>query len=534
MADRQGRGRWLRSSLITLVVAAAGLLPSAVVTAGASGVAGSALTNVVITAFSQPGATGNGVTQEFDPTNASVTGIATATGLNLAVSGGTAGLQWSFVIEPPSGTSFRAGYYSRVQWAPTRTAGFSGIDISDAGSGCTSNSLTGGFDVRDLATSNSAITRLDLLYEVHCDSLGPALFGEIRIGEPKVAGLIVSSHSIAWPGVPGTGFGGYGTAVPIYVRNPGPAPVPVGTAALQGYGAKNFAVVDDTCSGASLPPGYSCSLFLRFFPSARGPRPAVLRLPLGTRLTNIQLDALVRPGTTGLSMTSQPGDSIGQGQNYDLTLANTAFALTAGSSGIVADLTTGSDVPWTVDMFAPGGQALAVGTYLHAAEYPGNGNSPGLSVYGDARGCNSITGSFKIKQIAFSASDGSLLNFDGTFTQYCDSDTGALTGELKYDAEPVTGPPPGVSGLAATATGSGLAISWANPASSGYRYTLVRIMPSGSPAGLAPYAGSAVYAGTGTSAGAHGLVKGDTYTVAAYTVDQYGNVSGPAETQVTF
>jgi hypothetical protein len=540
MADRQSRSRWLRPSLIALVAGAVSLVSSAVVTASAAGVtggaaaSGSSLANVVITAFSQPGATGNGVTQEFDATNASFTGTATGTGINLAVSGGTAGLQWTFVVEPPSGTSFRLGYYSKVQWAPTRTAGFSGIDISDAGSGCTSNSLTGGFDVRDLAGSGSAITRLDLLYEVHCDSLGPALFGEIRIGEPKVAGLIVSSRSIAWPGVPGTGYGGHGTAVTIYVRNPGRTPVPIGTVALQGYGAENFGVVDDTCSGATLPPGFSCSLFLRFFPSTRGPRPAVLRLPLGTRVTDIQLDALVRPGTTSLTMNSQPGDYIGQGQNYDLTLANTVFTLAADRSGIEAFLTTGSDVPWTVDIVAPAGQALADGTYLHAAEYPGNGNSPGLSVYGDSRGCNSITGSFKIKQIAFSAADGSLRNFDGTFTQYCDNDTGALTGELKYDAEPVTGPPPGVSALTATAAGAGIAISWANPASSGYRYTLVRIIPSGSPAGLAPYAGFAVYAGSGTNATAHGLVKGDTYTVAAYAVDQYGNVSAPAETQITF
>ena len=62
----------------------------------------------------------------------------------------------------------------------------------------------------------------------------------------------------------------------------------------------------------------------------------------------------------------------------------------------------------------------------------------------------------------------------------------------------------------------------------------MRIIPSGSPAGLAPHASAAVYAGTGTNAAAHGPVKGDTYTVAVYAVDQYGNVSAPAETQVTF
>jgi hypothetical protein len=526
MAGKQHANRWLRPSLVALAVGAAGLLPSAA-TAASSDIA-----NVVITAFSQPSATGNGVTQEFDATNASFTGTATTTGLNLSVSGGTRGLPWSFVIEPPSGTSFHAGYYSKVQWAQTRTAGYAGMDISDDGAGCVSG-LTGGFDVRDLAVSGSAITRLDLVYEVHCGPLSPALFGEISIGEPDPAGLIVSSRSITWPGLPGTGYGGYGTVAPVYVRNPGPAAVPVGTPSLQGYGAANFGVVDNTCGG-SLPPGYSCSLFLRFFPSAHGPRPAVLRLPLGTRVDSIQLDALVSPGTTTLTMKSQPGDFIGGGQDYDMTLENTIFSFNAAPSGVTASLTTGSDVPWAVDMYAPPGQNLAVGTYLHAQEYPNNGSNPGLSVSGDSRGCNTINGSFTIKQVAFSASGGSLEHFDGTFTQYCDNDTGALTGELKFDAAPVTAPPPAVSGLTAVSTSAGLGISWANPTSSIYRYTLVRIEPSPNPAGLAPYAGTAVYAGTGTSAVAHGLIKGATYTVVAYTVDEYGNVSAPAEYKVIF
>ncbi len=530
MAGKLRASRWLRPSLIALAVGAAGLLPSAVATAGP---ASSGIANVVITAFSQPSATGNGVTQEFDATNASVTGTATTTGLNLSVSGGTAGLPWSFVVEPPSGTSFRVGYYSKVQWAPTRTVGYAGMDISDDGTGCVSSGLTGGFDIRDLAVSGSAITRLDLVYEIHCAPLSPALFGEISIGEPDVARLIVSSRSITWPGLPGTGYGGYGTVAPVYVRNPGPAAVPVGTPSLQGYGAANFGVVDNTCGG-SLPPGYSCSLFLRFFPSARGPRPAVLRLPLGTRVDSIQLDGLVSPGTTSLTMKSQPGDSIGQGQDYNLTLKNTIFSFYATSGGLETSLTTGSDVPWAVDMYAPPGQNLAVGTYLHAREYPNNGSYPGLSVSGNGQGCDTVKGSFTIKQVAFSASDGSLEHFDGTFRQYCDNDTAALTGELKFDAAPATAPPPGVSGLTAATTSSGLSISWANPTSSIYRYTLVRIEPSPSPAGLAPYAGTAVYAGTGTSSVAHGLIKGDTYTVVAYTVDEYGNVSAPAECKATF
>ncbi len=40
--------------------------------------------------------------------------------------------------------------------------------------------------------------------------------------------------------------------------------------------------------------------------------------------------------------------------------------------------------------------------------------------------------------------------------------------------------------------------------------------------------------GTGTSVVVHGLTAGHTYTVVAYTVDTYGNVSSPVERSVTF
>ena len=69
--------------------------------------------------------------------------------------------------------------------------------------------------------------------------------------------------------------------------------------------------------------------------------------------------------------------------------------------------------------------------------------------------------------------------------------------------------------------------------SSRYRFTLVRIEPSGTLAGLSPAAGGAVFAGTGTTAAVTGLKAGRTYTVGAYPVDQYGNVSAPVESTVT-
>jgi len=242
-------------------------------------------------------------------------------------------------------------------------------------------------------------------------------------------------------------------------------------------------------------------------------------------------------------MQGQPGDFIGQGKTYQLNSANSSSTIYGGTGGIGDDSHGLEDAfrtfsvdqtPWTVDMYPANGAAFTVRTYSNAVIH-GPGSSPTrnqLEISGDGRGCDAIHGSFAVKQAAFSASNGFVQHFDATFIQYCDGDTAALTGELKYDAEPVTSAAP-VSALKATANSSGVAISWVNPASSRYRYTLVRAEPSGSPAGIAAFAGRNVYASTCTATVAHGLLTGHTYTVAAYAIDQYGNISLPVTHKIT-
>ena len=273
MRERRGHGlgRKTRVPFAVVILAIAQVLVAAPVLAVSPASAASAVSasNMVLTMFSAPGDfIGQGISREFNATNASISGTAASTGISLSVNGGTVDSSWSFLVDPPPGRSFREGYYSGVQRAEFRAAGHPGLDIAGSGRGCDAD--TGSFEVRDLALSGSKITRLDLLYTQYCDGGPGALFGEIRIGEPQPSGLLVSSNSITWPP---TGAGGT-TTVPLYIRNRGSRRVSVSGAALTGYAADDFRVRKDGCSGRILPPvpPAPCRWASRRPPPGRAPR----------------------------------------------------------------------------------------------------------------------------------------------------------------------------------------------------------------------------------------------------------------------
>src|SRR5215831_2266277 len=467
----------------------------------------------VVTMFSQPGDyLDNGVPLEFDSSNSTIVSSSSSLSKSvvwLTIADKASGYQWSFEARPPPGGTFKVGYYGnavRNEGTPRRPV----LDITVDHRGC--NTVAGSFEIRDLLRSGRTITRLDLLYEHHCDGQTAASWGEVRVNEPRTSGLVVSSQSIDWPAA---GVGASGTAVPVYVRNLGDADTVLGPARIVGD-QPEFSIRSDGCSGRTLPPGGACALHVAFAPATtRGPRTGRLQLRLVGAVDSVQLDGLVSVGTTSLVMHSQPGDYVGQGLDYDFTPANAASTFGGGPYGINAWVTSGSEW-WDVYMAPAAGQILAPG-------YTGSG----IEVAGDGRSCAAITGSFTVTQAVFSPVDNSLQHFAASFTQSCAGHSAALTGTLTYNYAPVVRPPAGVSGLTATRSGSAISLNWANPASAGYRYTVVRI-EAGIPVGEAPGAGRAVYEGSGTTATVDGLVAGKVYTVTAFTVDRYGNVSDPS------
>jgi hypothetical protein len=86
---------------------------------------------------------------------------------------------------------------------------------------------------------------------------------------------------------------------------------------------------------------------------------------------------------------------------------------------------------WDLDLAAPSGQALTAGTtYANATRYPFQApTAPGLSLFGNGRGCNQVTGSFAVQNAVFGP-NGYVQTLDATFEQHCEGGPTAARGEV--------------------------------------------------------------------------------------------------------
>jgi hypothetical protein len=170
-----------------------------------------------------------------------------------------------------------------------------------------------------------------------------------------------------------------------------------------------------------------------------------------------RVSAVVVPSSGDfLAVKSEPGDSVGAGIEVLFTPANAEFhpgELLQGRDYVIAALQQATHI-WQVDIAAPPGQALGVGTYTNAARAgsPRPAGTPGLDVTADSRNCNALTGQFEVNELEFSIY-GELKTLDATFEQRCTGATAKLVGRIRIEV-PVQTPgvtlPPGSITVPAT------------------------------------------------------------------------------------
>lgn len=145
-------------------------------------------------------------------------------------------------------------------------------------------------------------------------------------------------------------------------------------------------------------------------------------------------------GVTRLEMTSQPGDYIGQGQAYSFDNTDGYFlgSLNYGvqhNSGIKISYDDYTSGYWDLSFDAPGFQVLTPGTFESAIRFPFNGSSAGLSVTGNGRGSNTLTGQFTVRQLVMHPG-GQVRRFAADFEQHNEGLAPALFGTVEYNYDP--------------------------------------------------------------------------------------------------
>jgi len=149
--------------------------------------------------------------------------------------------------------------------------------------------------------------------------------------------------------------------------------------------------------------------------------------------------AAQQPLEASLSFVSDQGDYIGAGQSRSFTLDTASFTSRSGQDGGYFGVTV---FPfdggfWFLDIAAPQGAQLVPGAYEGAVRYPFQGpGQPGLSLSGDGRGCNTLTGRVEVLEATFGP-NGFIERFHATFEQHCEGAAAALFGEVQ-----IVNPPP--------------------------------------------------------------------------------------------
>jgi len=174
--------------------------------------------------------------------------------------------------------------------------------------------------------------------------------------------------------------------------------------------------------------GYAGALYGRIRVEIPPPTPGVT-LPSGS---------LTVPTSGTFLYLNQP---LISGGNYEqlYTTADSTFvaALPQGGDRFTASvIQQGYAHFWYVNIAAPLGQALAVGSYIRAVRLASRtADQPGLDVYGDGASCSAITGKFDVDELSFGPT-GELAMFQATFEQWCDNALTALYGRIRVEVGP--------------------------------------------------------------------------------------------------
>jgi hypothetical protein len=320
---------------------------------------------------------------------------------------------WFLNFGAPFGQDLAVGSYYGATRYPFQQFLEAGLDISGDGRGC--NTLTGSFQVKQLVLGpGGTVASFWAVFEQHCEGNVPALRGSILFNADAPVAVTAPLEKTVEKGST-LSFEVSATDVSNRPLSLSASPMPAGA---------SFTDIGDGTGLFTWSTGFNqAGTYDLVF---RGENDLGDFDNTSTRITVT--------GVTSLLLDSEPGDFIGLGQRLFLTPEDGVFhAFPNVDDGV--SVSFGSDTGvWGLDFAAPFDAPLQVGTYSGAMRWPFQGDQAGLSISGNGRGCNTLTGSFEVKQIVYGPVS-ELDAFWATFEQHCEGNLAALRGEIRFKAD---------------------------------------------------------------------------------------------------
>lgn len=366
---------------------------------------------------------GQGQTLTFRARQATVTGFGQPGHASVTVTEGNS--SWNLDFAAPSGTALVAASYPAAARYPFQSPLGPGMSVSGESRGC--NQLKGWFRVHEYAVDAAGVvTRLAIDFMQNCEILMPPLYGSVRINS-RVPLDVPTLQAIAGPDFA------------VFAGQAGSLDGTQSFSRRRGRPSYQWSQIDGPATALSNPAAVSPT----FIAPAVGDENATLRfrLEVSDASGNSSSDDVVvlvkspTAPTTLVRFNGDAGDYITGGQSYSYDTGN-ALIRFARNFGNGIDVSIDGATWWTISTAAPNAGAFTAGTYSDAQRYPfQDPGRPGLSLSGDGRGCNTLTGQFTVHQVQFDSS-GTPQLLDLSFEQHCEGGGPAAYGQVLLNAVP--------------------------------------------------------------------------------------------------
>jgi hypothetical protein len=356
---------------------------------------------------SEPGdPVGLGSSLQFTPADGPFLTSVPGSEVNVAFQG--SGHWWTASGAAPSGRPLTPGIYDQAARYALQAPDQAGIEVLGDDRRC--DQLTGTWQIRRIEQSGGSLSSYWATFEQRCVGSAAALRAEVRFNTDT--SLYVGSFADV----------SALTGVPLEIAIAG--------ADLRGRPLQLSA--PDAPSGTLFTDHGDGTGTLLWQTPSPGDHDVPIRFVARSSVSDsASSNTLVHVGQAPLlTLTSPPGDPIGQGQTRQFGPDNGGFDGTVNPDSSVTIQVTGGGHSYSLTFAAAGGHLPRVGRYgpvfLQRGTPP---TGPWLDIQGDGRACSTAYGSFTIRELRIT--DGLLQGFWATFSQECEGQP-ALTGEIRF------------------------------------------------------------------------------------------------------